>query len=72
MALPQIPQKARKATLDVLSQYLTEENSDLFVDYMTKRVKRRLPRWLRWLPIRRVLDALLPEVLLGLFEDLLA
>ncbi len=66
-----VPKDARRATLGVLKQYLTEENTDLLVKTLRKRIKRRLPRWARWLPIGKVLDALLPEVLLDFFEDLL-
>jgi len=72
MSLPKIPQSVRQDTLEVIKAYLTEENSDVFVRALTRRVKRRLPRWVRWLPVGRVLDALLPEILLEFFEDLLA
>ena len=72
MALPEIPLQARQATLSILSQYITEENSDRFIKILHRRVKAKLPRWLRWLPIGIVLDRLFPEILLEFFEDLLA
>ena len=71
MPFPIIPLEARRATVSVLQQYLTEENTDVFVKILRKRIKRKLPRWARWLPIGKVLDALLPELLLDFFEDLL-
>ena len=72
MAFPKIPQSVRQDTLEVIKAYITEENSDVFIRALTKRVKQRLPRWLRWLPIGRVLDALFPEIIIEFFEDLLA
>ncbi len=71
MAFPQIPQNVRQDTLEVIKLYITEENSDVFIDLLTDRVKQKLPWWLRWLPIERVLDALLPDIILEFFEDLL-
>ena len=71
MAFPQIPQSVRQDTLDVLKLYLTEENAEVFIRVLTKAVKKKLPRWLRWLPIRRVMKALFPAIILEFFEDLL-
>jgi len=64
--------QARATALEVLREVLTEENTDAFATMLNRRIKRKLPRWLRWLPIRRILDALLPDVLLRFFEDILA
>ena len=56
--------------LDVLRSVLTEEHTDRAKDLIVARIKPHLPFWARWLPIGRVIDALLPEVLLSVFEEL--
>ena len=62
----------RKAALAVIKSVLTEENSDKLKKTLKKGIKKRLPRWLKWLPIGKILDSLLPEVLVEFFERLLA
>ncbi len=64
-------QKERQLAVDVLRQVLTEENTDRLKDLIVTRIKRVLPRWARWLPIGRVIDALLPGVLLSVLEEVL-
>lgn len=43
-------------------EILTEENTDKLIDIVLALIK--LPIWLRWLPLRSILDRLLPNVLL--------
>ncbi len=61
--------EAKRTTLDVLRSALTEENTDRFLDLVF--VALRLPWWVPALIARRVLDAMLPEVLLGALEKIL-
>ena len=56
--------------LDIIRSVLTEEHTDRAKDLIVARIKPHLPFWARWLPIGRVIDALLPEVLLSVFEEL--
>jgi len=60
---------ARNAGLLAIRTVLTEENTDDLIDMVMDKV--HLPAWLKWLPIRALLDKLLPGVILGVFEDVL-
>jgi len=60
---------ARIVTLDTLRKVLTEENTDRFLDLIFGTI--RLPWWIPSAIARRVLDGILPEVLLGALERLL-
>lgn len=61
--------ESRIVALDAIRTILTEENTDEIIDLVLAKVN--LPLWLRWLPLGRVLDQLLPEAILGVFEDIL-
>ena len=50
------------------TEILTEENTDVFIDLVLGFVK--LPLWLRWLPLRSILDKLLPEAVLKAIKAL--
>ena len=63
--------QAKQATLVVLKEVLTEESSDKLKRILKKKIKSKLPGWAKWIPIGQILDALLPEVLIDFFEDIL-
>lgn len=60
---------SRRAGLVAIREILTEENTDAMIKILVDRID--LPFWLAWLPVGSVLDKLLPEALLSVFEDLL-
>ena len=62
---------ARAAALTGIREVLTEENSDKIIARVVELVKPKLPIYLRWIPVGTVLDALLPGVLLKVFEEAL-
>ena len=62
---------AKAAALSGIREVLTEENSDKLIARVVELVKPKLPVYLRWVPIGTVLDALLPGVLLRVFEEAL-
>ena len=66
-----ISTRSKHAVFNILNDLLTEEATDKFKVYARDLIKAKLPVWLRWLPVGRVIDALLPEVLLAALEDLL-
>lgn len=68
--LTRLEDSTREAGLTAIREILTEENTDALIEILMDRLK--LPFWLSWLPIGKVLDKMLPETLLNLFEDLLA
>lgn len=49
-------------------EILTEENTDIVIDQVLSLIK--LPIWLRWLPLRSILDRLLPDVLINALKAL--
>lgn len=54
----------REELLEVLEkEVLTEENTDMFIDVVLGFVK--LPIWLRWFPLRSILDKALPGAVLA-------
>lgn len=59
----------RSAALEALREILTEENTDALIRIIEDKIS--LPFWLRWIPLGSILDRLLPEKLLEVFEDLL-
>lgn len=61
----------KKLIIKTLEEEFTEERSDVVKRAIKKKVKARLPRKLRWLPIGRVIDALLPEVFIDVVKDVL-
>lgn len=63
--------QARKEAYEYIKSELTEEVSDVYKRILKREIKSKLPRWARWLPIGKVLDALLPETLLDLLERIL-
>lgn len=63
--------RSKRAALKILEEIITEESTDRFKVYARDLIKAKLPIWLRWLPIGRVIDALLPEVLLAVLKELL-
>ena len=63
--------KVRQLAYDTLKDVLTEERTDSIKDLLVDGIKSKLPRWMRWLPIGKVIDALLPEVLLSVLKDAL-
>ena len=63
---------AKAAALSGIREVLTEENSDKLIARVVELVKPKLPVYLRWVPIGTVLDALLPGVLLKVFEEALS
>ena len=67
----QIPQAEKDQALAVVKRVLTEENTDKLKRTLKRGIKSKLPGWLKWVPVGRVLDALLPEVLVEFFEGLL-
>lgn len=68
--LSQLGEDSRQAALRALEAILTEENTDALIEILMDMLP--LPFWMKWLPIGSVLDRLLPETLLNLFEKLLA
>lgn len=60
----------KSQALIAIREVLTEDNTDALIDLIMDRLP--IPFWMRWLPIRSVLDRLLPETLLNVFEDLLS
>ena len=60
---------ARLVTLETLRRVLTEENTDRLLDVIFGSI--RLPWWIPGRIARRVLDEILPEVLLGALERIL-
>lgn len=68
--LTRLEDSTREAGLTAIREILTEENTDALIEILLDRIS--LPFWLSWLPIGKVLDKMLPETLLNLFEDLLA
>jgi len=60
----------KDAILDALRDALTEENTDRLIDLMI--LKLSLPWWIPTAFIRKILDRLLPDVVLNLLEELLA
>lgn len=68
---PAVSGKDRQSAWEVIEQVVSEERTDELIDKLVRRVKPKLPAWLRWLPIRRVLDAIFPEIVLGWLKDLL-
>lgn len=62
--------EARTAGLEAIREVLTEENTDELIALILEHLK--LPFWMRWLPIGAVLDRLLPDTLLRIFEKVLS
>ena len=60
---------ARSSALEALREILTEENTDALIHIITDKIS--LPIWLRWIPLGSILDRLLPEKLLQVFEEVL-
>lgn len=59
----------KEQALDILAnEILTEENTDVLIDQVLSLIK--LPVWLRWLPLRSILDRLLPDVLINALRTL--
>lgn len=59
--------EVKSAVLDALRAGLTEERTDALI----AKLVSKLPWWLRWLPIEKALDALLPGALFDLVDDVL-
>ena len=70
--MARISKRAKKEALAVVEQVLSEENTDELVKILRKEIKKRLPRWARWLPIGKVLDALLPGALVKFLRAILS
>ena len=52
-----------KEVIEVLEKdILTEDNTDRLIDILVSMMP--LPLWMKWLPLRAVLDRLLPGVLI--------
>lgn len=68
----QVSLDARNGALVTARTILTEENTDKVIAILVPRVKAKLPFWAQWLPIGRVLDALLPGVVLQVLEEFLS
>lgn len=68
---PAVSGEDRQSAWAVIEQVVNEERTDELIDKLVKRVKPKLPVWLRWLPIGMVLDAIFPEIVLGWLKDLL-
>lgn len=66
---PRILEGPRRITLETLRKVLTEENTDAFLDVLFLRLS--LPWWIPGAVARRVLDAILPEKLLGALAHIL-
>jgi hypothetical protein len=62
--------EVRAAALEGIRAVLTENNTDALIEIIMGKL--RLPLWLRWLPLRAVLDRLLPDALLRVFEEALS
>lgn len=67
--LARLSAETRRAALEAVREILTEENTDAVIAIVVERLP--LPFWLRWLPVRAVLDRLLPGTLLRVLEELL-
>ena len=63
---------AKAAALVGIREVLTEENSDKLIARLMEILKPKLPVWARWLPLGKVLDALLPGALLKVMEEALS
>lgn len=59
----------RAAALEGIRAVLTEENTDALIAKIEAAIKPRLPWYAKFLPIGKVLDTLLPGVLLKVFEE---
>ena len=63
---------AKGAALVGIRAVLTEENTDFLVKRLASLVSSKLPWYAKWLPIGVMLDHLLPDTLLKVFEEFLA
>ena len=70
--IEQVSTEARGAALEVVRTVLTEENTDAIITKLTDAIKAKLPWYAKFVPIGTVLDKLLPESLLRVFEDVLS
>ena len=59
----------RRLGVAIFDATLTEENTDIAIDLLLSHIN--LPVWLRWLPLRNILDGLLPGPLRKVFVTLL-
>ena len=69
--LPGLAGDAKAAALEGIRSVLTEENTDKLIELLERELAKVLPWWARFLPIGVVLDRLLPDILLRVFEDAL-
>lgn len=59
----------KQEILDALKEALSEENTDRVIDLML--LKLSLPWWIPTGFVRKILDRLLPDVVINLIEELL-
>lgn len=64
--------EAKSAALAGVRAVLTEANTDRIIEMLEARIAPKLPWYARWVPLGVVLDRMLPETLLRVFEDFLA
>lgn len=59
----------RAVAMDVFDTAINEQTTDAFIDVLMARI--RLPFWLKWIPVRTVLDKILPGALRSALVSLL-
>ena len=59
----------KAAALAGIRVVLTEENTDVLIARIEALIKPKLPWYAKYLPIGAILDRLLPDVLLRVFEE---
>ena len=64
--------EAKSAALAGVRAVLTEDNTDRIIEMLEARIASKLPWYARWMPLGVILDRMLPETLLRVFEDFLA
>lgn len=62
-----LPPEVKAAALDAVRAAFTEERTDAFIEKLTAR----LPWWTKFVPVGKVLDQLLPDVLIDFLEEVL-
>lgn len=62
----------RAAALEGVRTVLTEANTDTLIKRLVTLIKAKMPVYLRWLPLGTILDRLMPDALLKVFEEALS
>ncbi len=62
-----LPDSMKAAIMDAVRAAFTEDRTDEFIS----RITARLPWWTKALPVGRVLDELLPDVIIDFLDEVL-